>query len=149
MKVIFTQAISGVAANGDVKNVKPGYYRNFLQPFKKAVPATEAMLKEWEERRKQMVIQKEQFKSKIEETKRRLAGGRLRIEKKITAKGTLYGGVKTSDIAKAAREQFKLEIPEEAIKMPTAIKAAGSYDIALQLGENVTATLPIEIVSKA
>jgi large subunit ribosomal protein L9 len=148
MKVIFTNHVSGVATRGDIKRVKPGFFRNFLLPNGKAVLATEPLIKEWEERRKHMLIEKEQLKAKFEETKRRLSDTKLRIEKKVTAKGTLYGGVKPADIAKAVRAQYSMEIPEEAVVIEKAIKAVGAYEVRLNLGEGVETVLPVEVVEK-
>lgn len=148
MKVIFTDRVTGVAFKGDVKNVRNGFYRNFLQPRHKAVPATKGLLAQWEERRKKLLIEKEQIRSKLEEMKGRLAEGRLKIEKKVTAKGTLYGGLKAADIAKSAKEQLHMEIPEEAIVLSAPIKSVGTYEVKLHLGENVDVMLPLEVVKK-
>jgi len=148
MKVIFLDHVPGVAAAGDSKNVKPGFFRNFLLPRKKAVLATEPLLKEWEERRKRMLIQTEQLRAKLEETKRRFADAKLRIEKKVTAKGTLYGGVKPADIAKAILAQFSMEVPVEAVVIEKPIKAVGTYEVRLNFGEGVETALPIEVVEK-
>lgn len=149
MKVIFTDNVPGVAIKGDVRAVKNGFYRNYLQPYKKAVPATEGVLKEWEERKKQMMIMKEQLKSQLEETKRRLGTGKVKIEKKITKKGTLYGSVKTVDIASALKKDFNLEIPADCVKITKPIKALGSFEVEINLGDGVTTTIPVEVVEKA
>lgn len=148
MKVIFLDHVPGVAAAGDSKNVKPGFFRNYLLPRKKAVLATEPLMKEWEERRKHILIEKEQLKAKLEETKRRLSDAKLRIEKKVTAKGTLYGGVKAADVVKAVLTQYNVEIPEEAVVIEKAIKAVGAYEVRLNLGEGVETVLPVEVVEK-
>ncbi len=149
MKVIFTDNVKGVAVKGDLKSVKNGYYRNFLQPRAKAVPATESQLKAWEGLRKQILIQQEQFKSQLEEIKRRIGdGGALKIEKKVTSKGTLYGGVKALDIVHALKAQMNIEVHAEAVMLGAAMKAAGKYTVKLNLGVGVEASLPIEIVEK-
>jgi len=148
MKVIFLDSVQGVAAKGETKNVKDGYFRNFLQPRKKAVIATEAVVKIWEEKRKQMLIEKEQLKGQLEEMKRRFEGIKVKVEKKITKQGTLYGGVKGGDIANAVKAQFNVEIPAEAIIIPKQIKAVGAYDVKISLGEGVETGLQIEVVER-
>ncbi|MBI2639244.1 50S ribosomal protein L9 [Candidatus Peregrinibacteria bacterium] len=148
MKVIFTDHVPGVAHRGDVKNVRGGFFRNYLMPYKKAVPATEHLLKDWEERRKRMLIEKEQLKTKLEETMRRLAGAKAKIEKKVTKKGTLYGGIKAKDITAALKEQFKLEVPETAVVLTDHIKAVGTFDVKLNFGEGVETIVPVEVVEK-
>ena len=148
MKVIFTEAVPGVATKGDVKNVRGGFFRNYLLPYKKAMLATEALLKDWEERRKKIMIEKQELKAKLEETLRRLGATKVRVEKKVTAKGTLYGGVKNGDIVKAVKDQLKLDIAEEAVMLKQPIKAVGSFEVTLNLGEGVRAAFQLEIVEK-
>lgn len=148
MKVIFTDNIKGVALKGDVKNVKPGFFRNYLQPFKKAAPATANALKDWEERRKRMLIERENLKGKLEEMKRRFAETKLFVEKKVTSKGTLYGGVKASDIVSAIKQQLNIDVPETAVVISKAIKAVGACEVLLRLGEGIELKVPVEILAK-
>ncbi|MBI4995210.1 50S ribosomal protein L9 [Candidatus Peregrinibacteria bacterium] len=148
MKVIFTDNVSGVALRGDVKNVKPGFFRNYLLPYKKAVPATDVLLRQWEECRKKMLIETENLKAKLEEMKRRFAETKLFIEKKVTKKGTLYGGVKASDITSAIKQQLNIDIPLAAVIMEKAIKNVGVHDVKLRLGEGIEMNIPVEILEK-
>lgn len=148
MKVIFLDKVTGVGSKGDIKNVKGGFYRNFLQPRQLAIKATEPALKEWEERRKRSAIQKEELRLKFEEIKRRLEGAKIRVEKKVTAKGTLYGGLKPADIAKALKEQINVEIPAGAVLLDAAIKAAGMYEVKLNLGEGVETKVTVDVSKK-
>ena len=63
MKVILRTTVDNLGRAGDVKEVKPGYGRNFLLPRKLAEPATEAALKYWEkgkEKRKAVEVIVEQ-----------------------------------------------------------------------------------------
>jgi large subunit ribosomal protein L9 len=148
MKVIFLDHVKGVASRGDVKNVKPGFFRNYLLPYQKAVAATDPLLKEWEERRKRMLIAKEQLKAKLEETMDRLKGTKLTLAKKVTKKGTLYGGVKPREVVAALKEQLKLEVPETAVILTDHIKSVGTFDVKLNFGEGVEAVVPVEVVAK-
>lgn len=148
MKVIFTDNVKGVAGKGDVKNVKNGFFRNYLQPNRKAVPATEQLIKQWENLRKKMLIEKEQLRAQFEEIKRRLEGAKLKLEKKVTKKGTLYGGIKPSDVAKAIKTQMNLEIPETAIILKDTIKTVGTFEITLNFGEGIEGKVSLEVVEK-
>lgn len=148
MKVIFTDNVTGVASRGEVRNVKGGYFRNYLLPYKKAMAATEQLLKSWEDKRKKILIEKENLRNQLEEIKRRLGEKKLKIEKKVTKKGTLYGGVKAPDIIKEIKAQFNVEIPAGAVKLEKEIKAVGLYEVALDFGDNIKTTLPLEVVAK-
>ncbi|MEK7524625.1 MAG: 50S ribosomal protein L9 [Patescibacteria group bacterium] len=148
MKVIFLESIAGTATKGEVKNVKNGYFRNFLLPRKKAVMGTAPALKKWESLRKNMLIEKEQLVGQFQEIKRRLEGAKLKIEKKVTAKGTLYGGVKATDIVKAIKQQFNVEVEAKSVIIPAAIKAVGSHTVRIQLAEGISTMVTAEVVEK-
>lgn len=148
MKVIFTENVPGVGSKGDIKNVKPGFFRNYLLPLHKGVLATGALEKKWEERRKQLLIEKQELKAKLEEAQKRLASSKLLIHRKVTKKGTLYGGIKPPDIAQTIKEQLHVEIPEAMLIIEKPIKAIGTYQITLNLGEGVQTNVTLEVVEK-
>lgn len=148
MKVVFTENVKGVASRGDVKNVKNGFYRNFLLPFGKAVVASDGVLKSWEDKRSKMAIEHQELVNQLAETQRRLDGSRVKIAKKVTKKGTLYGGIKAQDIVTAVKEQLNLEIPLDSIVMDDSMKAVGVYEVTLELGAGVSTKLPLEVVEK-
>ena len=52
MKVILLERVEGRGALGDVVNVKDGFARNFLLPRQKALRATSANLKVFENQRR-------------------------------------------------------------------------------------------------
>ena len=149
MKVIFTDDVKSVASAGDAKNVKDGFFRNYLLPRKKAVIATEHLLKQWEQRRKKLLIAKEQLHAKFKEAKQRLEGAVLKIAKKVTKKGTLYGGVKPADIAKEIQEQLNIEIQPSAVIIDQPIKTVGKFDIKLDFGEGIMANVSVEVEEKS
>src|SRR5690606_23708073 len=51
MEVILLEKVRNLGALGDKVNVRSGYGRNFLIPQRKAVPATEANVQHFEEKR--------------------------------------------------------------------------------------------------
>ena len=66
MKVIFLKNVKGVANEGDIKEVKEGYAKNFLFKQKLALEATTANMKAHEEKLESI---KEQEKLKVAEAK--------------------------------------------------------------------------------
>lgn len=149
MKVIFTSSVKDVAYKGDIKNVTEGYFRNFLMPRNLAVFATDASLKAWDSKRKQIMLERENLAGQFEEMKRRLGDKKLTIEKKVTAKGTLYGGIKASDVVKALKDNLNTDVAVESVIVPDHIKTVGTHTVRIKLGEGVEATVDIEVVKKA
>ena len=52
MKVVLVTKIKNLGDIGDIVDVKAGFARNFLLPYHKALPATDAYIKDFEEKRK-------------------------------------------------------------------------------------------------
>ena len=51
VQVVLNEDILSLGKDGDLVEVAPGYARNFLLPFGKAVPLTPAVMKQVEHRR--------------------------------------------------------------------------------------------------
>src|SRR3989338_9973630 len=110
MKVIFTENVSGVAFKGDVKNVRPGFFRNYLLPYGKGVLADAKQLRMWDKKRQEIVMEKERVKEQAETVKGMLETVTLTIAKKVTSKGTLYSAITPKDIVVALKKQGKIEV---------------------------------------
>lgn len=59
----------------------------------------------------------------------------LIAEKKANEKGHLFDGVDAREIAEIIKEDLKIEIPPEYIKLEKPIKEIGKHEIAVQKGE--------------
>jgi large subunit ribosomal protein L9 len=147
MEVILLENNRNLGELGDKVNVRAGYGRNFLIPQGKAVPATDANIKHFEERRAEL--------EKAAADK--LAGAQARADKltelasvtipaKAGDEGKLFGSVGTRDIADAITAAG-VEVTKAEVLLPTgAIRTAGDYDIDLQIHSDVTATLKVSVV---
>ena len=51
VQVVLNEDVLSLGRDGDLVEVAPGYARNFLLPFGKAVPVTPAVMKQVEHRR--------------------------------------------------------------------------------------------------
>lgn len=133
---------------GDQVSVKSGYARNFLFPKGKAVPATAANIKMFEERRAEL-------EAKLAEE---LAAAQARAEKLnalepvvITAKagdeGKLFGSIGTRDIA-AAVTAAGVEIAKSEVLLPNGtLRDVGEYEIELHLHADVFAKIQLHVVA--
>lgn len=148
MKVIFTDSIANVAFKGDVKNVRPGYFRNFLLPRGKAVLASPDMLALWDKKRQEVLMEKEQVKKKAVEVKEKLETVTLKIAKKITSKGTLYSSITEKDVAAALAKQSKVEVDVNNVTLSEHIKELGKFEVPVQLASGVKAIIHLEVVAQ-
>jgi ribosomal protein L9 len=64
-----------------------------------------------------------------------LAEARIVIKTKVNEKGHLYNAIGASEISAAAKEQARIDLPEEVIKLEKPIKAVGTFDVPVSSGE--------------
>ena len=72
MKVILTDNIVRVGVKGDLVDVKPGYFRNYLNPQGLAVEATKKNMAELEEMQAQLKAEEAENRKEAEELKAKL-----------------------------------------------------------------------------
>lgn len=145
MEVIFIESVKGVALKGDIKNVKRGFFRNYLLPYGKALLATESAKRMWEKIRQKMLLEKETLKAKAAEVKERLEGKTFVIKKKATKKGTLYKAISPADLIKIILEQAKVEIGKDMCKFNENIKKIGAFEVDLILTPDVQVKINVEV----
>ena len=147
VQVVLTETISSLGRDGDVVDVTPGYARNFLLPFGKAVNVTPAVLKQIEKKREKEKILAEKIKQEAFDFKTALNTiGRLNIKKQVGEDGVLFGTVTNGDVAEAIETATKKEIDRRDIQVPD-IHTLGSYSVQIKLHQDVHAEVNIEVTS--
>lgn len=129
MKVVLLKDVKGVGHIHEAVETKDGYALNYLIPHKLAVPATPAARAEAELRFKQVSQRKELDTKLLAQNIAALAEARIVIRTKANDKGHLYDAVGESEIAHAAKEQARIDLPQDAIKLERPIKELGTFDI--------------------
>jgi large subunit ribosomal protein L9 len=148
VKVVFLEDVQGTARIGEIKDVKPGFARNYLLPRKLAMPATPAVVKSADQR-----AQREARLEDARDTDARAVAGRLdgaayTIQAKAGASGKLFGSVGTSDIAGKVAETIGSEFERQNVLLGEPIKELGDYSIQVKLSRNVTATVTVSVVGE-
>lgn len=150
MEVILLEKIESLGGLGDKVKVRSGYGRNFLIPTGRAVPATAANLKIFEERRTELESQAQE--KLIAATTRKeqieaLEGG-ITVVHRAGEEGKLFGSVGTAEIAEVATAAG-VEVAKSEVRLPTgAIRIAGEYEITIHLHPEVDAVLPLHVVGE-
>jgi len=148
MKVILVQDVDNLGRTGDIKEVSPGYARNYLIRRGLVVPATESQLKQlhvFQSRR-----QKEDARrlSEAESLGQRLAALHVVIPARVGEQGRLFGSVTTQDIAAALKEQHGIEIDRRDLQLEEPIRTLGTHTVDARLGGQVHAQLRVEVVDE-
>jgi large subunit ribosomal protein L9 len=147
-KVLMLKDVPKVGQRGDIKEVKDGFFRNFLLPRKLALIATRDVIK----KREQELASKEGERKKIaEEASKEFSKLKdlvLSFEEKANKKGSLYKAVSEKDIA-AKLSESGIKIEEDWVKIKNPLKEAGEHEVDLVSPFGDKAKLKIEIKSIA
>lgn len=131
MKVILIKDVKGIGRAHDAVEAKDGHALNYLIPKKLALAATPTAVKEAELRRKQSLERAKLDDALLTQNIAALVEAHVVIKVKANEKGHLYDAVGESDIVKAVKEQTRIDLPEDAIKLEKPIKELGTFDISV------------------
>lgn len=147
MKVILTDNIVRVGVKGDLVDVKPGYFRNYLDPQGLAVKATKENMAELEKMREQLKKEEAENRKEAEALKEKVEA--LTIEQKVRVgeDGKLFGSVTNKDIAEALAENG-IEIDRKRIEDVEKIDGVGEFVINARIYEGVNAELKVNVVAE-
>jgi large subunit ribosomal protein L9 len=146
MKVILKHDVKGLGREGDVKDVKDGYARNFLLPTGKAVMADTGALKNWERHREEREERDRLEREGAEATAARLREMTLQVAVKSGEKGRLFGAVTNREIAALIAEEG-IEIDRHAIHLREPIKMLGDHRVDIRLTHGLDVPVTVTVVS--
>lgn len=146
MKVVFLETVEGSGAMGEVKDVAPGYARNYLLPRGLAAPATPQVLA-----RAERLREIEEERQRAEDERARGLVGKLEstplvIAVRVGEQGRLYGSVTNADVAQKAGEILGEELDRRRILLPEAIRRVGVYTVGIRLSRNVQPEIAVVVV---
>lgn len=149
MNVILLEKVQSLGNLGDKVSVKAGYGRNFLIPQGKAVSATEANIAKFEERRAELEKVAAEKLAQADSRKTALEAIELEIAHKAGEEGKLFGSVGTVDIAEAI-SAAGVTVTKAEIRLPEgSLRHIGDFEIDVDLGGEVIATVKLSIVPEA
>ena len=147
VQVVLNEDLLSLGKDGDLVEVAPGYARNFLFPFGKALPVTPAVLKQVAHRKAKQAEQAEAEKKEAIAFQTALVTiGRFTVKKQIGEDGVLFGTVTNGDVAEVVKEATKKEIDRRDISVPE-IHGVGKYKVQIKLHSEVNAEINLEVTS--
>ncbi len=146
MKVVLLKEVQNLGRQGDIKEVKEGYARNFLISQGLADILTKHSLSMLEAQKKKKVRSKKLEVRSKKSLARKIAGKNFVIQAKADDKGTLYAKVDVKAIAGELQKQdYAVDVGE--VVLDKVIKKVGEYEVELKLGGE-KAKVSINIISK-
>ena len=148
MKVLFLKDNLPTAMAGEIKEVKPGFARNFLIPQGIAELANKSSIERVEKLRKQAEVRRGEMKTKWHNVANEINLLNLEIVAKSGTTGKLFGSVTNSQIASSIEENLDgVTIDRRSIRITQPIKMIGSYKVPMKLFEGVDAEVNLLVKS--
>lgn len=144
MEVILLERIEKLGLMGDVVKVKAGYARNYLLPQKRAVRATEANRKNFEEQRSQLEATNIELRKEAEKVAARMGELMIVLIRQAGEAGQLYGSVNARDIAEAVTKAG-YTVGRQQIWLSEPIKALGMHAVSVNLHPEVTIQVMVNV----
>jgi large subunit ribosomal protein L9 len=149
MQIILLEKVGKLGNLGDVVKVKQGYARNYLIPQKLARRATEAAIKEFENRRADLEKAAAAKLTAAQALGEQLSGKTVRIAQKAGVDGRLFGSVTNADIAEALT-QMGLQIAKAQVRLPHGpLKTVGEHPVQVAPHTDVVAEVTVHVVAQA
>jgi large subunit ribosomal protein L9 len=149
MQVILLEKIRNLGNLGDKVQVKPGYARNFLVPYDKAVFATRANIAEFEVRKAEL----EKAAAEVLAAAEKRATGinalaALALTVQASEEGKLFGSIGLREISDAVIAAG-IEVNKNEISMPEGpIHEVGEYEVDVLLHTDVVAKVQVVVTAE-
>jgi large subunit ribosomal protein L9 len=143
MKVIFLKDVDG-ANEGDMKEVKDGYARNYLFKNRLAVEATPANIKMLEKKLEEI---KQREKNRVADAQKmaaQVSKVTVTMSKKAGETGKLYGAITSQELLDALKEQG-VEIDKKQLELKEPLKELGTHDIKVHLYKEVRSSFKVVV----
>ncbi|MDO8555456.1 MAG: 50S ribosomal protein L9 [bacterium] len=132
MKVVLLQNISGVGQKYSVKDVKPGFWRNFLSPQNLAKEATIETLKQIEIQKRKSAIVKRSKEENVLDNLKEINGKTIEFEAKSGKNGNLFAGISADQVREIIKEKISLDISSDLIQLEKPIKKIGAHHVSVK-----------------
>ena len=145
MRVILTQDF-GKDKKGSIVEVSDSFGRNVVIKKGLGVEATPENLNALKLQKKHEDKLEQERVEKATEQKNVLDKAEVAISVKVGADGKLFGSVTNSDIAKAIKDKFNIEINKKSIS-GGVLNSVGTTEVKIKLHKCITAKLVVKLLS--
>lgn len=132
MKVIFLKDVENVAHEGDVKEVKDGYARNYLFKNRVAMEATPANIKALEKKLTEIASREKTRVGEAETLAKAIKKVTVTIAKKAGDTGKLYGAITPQELVDALAAQG-ITLEKKQLDMKETIKDLGTHEVRVHI----------------
>jgi large subunit ribosomal protein L9 len=151
VEVVLKENLEHLGSIGDVVKVRRGYARNYLLPRGLAVVASRGNVKQVEHEKAVQAQRIAKLRAEQEEVVEQLSNVTAVVAKEAGADGKLFGSVTSADVLAGLEARgLEIELDKKKLVMPEkAIKEVGNYEVGVKLPYGLTATIKLEVKTKA
>jgi large subunit ribosomal protein L9 len=147
-KIILKKDIPNLGVAGDVKDVAPGYARNYLLPRRLAVTATERSLQAWEKQKEKFDQEKKDKLSAAQEQAKKIQDVVCTLAARAGKDGKLFGSVTPADVSRLLQEKG-ISVDRRWIELREQIRTIGEFTGMVRLHPQVRASFKIQVQATA
>jgi large subunit ribosomal protein L9 len=149
MKVLLRDDIDGVGKRGDIVEVARGFARNYLLPTGRALVAGSKIEKQAQSMRRGRDLRNTADREAARSVAAILGAATVTVSARAAAEGRLFGSVSAADVAEAITAQTGAEVDRHKVTLAEPIKTVGTHVVPVQLHDEVTADVTVEVVASA
>lgn len=147
MEIILLDKVRNLGNFGDQVKVKPGFGRNYLIPYGKAVPANKANTADFAERRKELEKVALGNLAKAQERAQKLKDLVVTMRARAADEGRLYGSIGVKDIADAISAAAGINVEKREVSLSTGvIRQLGEVELTLTLHADVVTAVKLVVI---
>ena len=136
MKVLFLQDVPGTAYAGDIKEVRPGFARNYLLPQSIAVPASKDQMNRVDGLRNAASRRREATEGEMTALAEKLTSTPITLLARAGRNDRLYGAITSAVVAEEISKIAGREIDRRRIVM-SPFRQLGSYTVPVKLHQGI------------
>jgi large subunit ribosomal protein L9 len=148
VRVLFLKEVTGTAQAGDVKEVTPGYARNFLFPKHLAVVADDRVVEQIRRREEAARRRAEKELGDARDVAQRLRKLTVTVYAKTGEGGRLFGSITNSDVAQQLKREAGIDVDKRKIDIDQPIKSLGPHEVRVELHSEITETLKVVVAAQ-
>lgn len=145
MKAILLKDVEGTGKEGELVDVKPGYFNNFLAKQGLALQATPAVVKKWKKREAQKAREEEARRQEALKLDEKIGQSKVTIKAKAGEAGKLFGSITSQDIAEALKKQVGIELDKKKIEIAEPLKTLGGHKVDIRIYPEMVSQLQVYI----
>ena len=149
VQIVLKENLEHLGSIGDVVRVRRGYARNFLLPRGLAVVASRGNVRQIEHEKNIQEQRIAKLRAEQEKIVAALAKVTVMVAKEAGEDGKLFGSVTSNDVIEGLKAKG-VEVDKKKLVMPDqTIKEVGSYELGVKLLYGLTATVKLEVKTRA